>query len=442
MIEVAHKIELTPNNKQKTYFRKAFGCARLAYNWGLAEWQERYKKGEKADAYGLKKIFNSIKKEKYPFVLEVTKYATQQPFIQLGKAFSKFFSDLKKGTVSYPQFKKKSDSTGSFYIGGDQVKLSDANLNSKKFRKLPHNENQKHQYLKVPNLGWVRMTERLRFIGKINGVVISQHGSKFHASFSVQVSDEEYHRTHPKVQTLKPVGAVGIDLGIKESLTLSDGLFVENPKTLNTYQRKITRISRQLSKRSHPKTKEERLKGVKKSANYMKLSLKLNKLHLKVADTRRNFINKVTTILATTYGSIVMEDLNVRGMVKNHRLAKSVSDVSFSEIKRQIKYKAECNGLELLFADRFYPSSKTCSVCGTIKKDLKLSERVFRCPRCGAVMDRDYNASLNLLSLIPNKKVGTDYPEFTPVDLTALQFRFLLNGIVTSKVETGKQHKL
>ena len=149
----------------------------------------------------------------------------------------------------------------------------------------------------------------------------------------------------------------------------------------------------------------------------------------------------IISILTTTYGSIALEDLNVREMVRNHRLAKSIADVSFSEIRRQIEYKAKYNGINLVFADRFYPSSKTCSVCGNIKKDLKLSDRVFRCPHCGIVMDRDYNASLNLLSLIPNNKVGTDYPEFTPADLTALQSRFILNGIVTSKVETGKQHK-
>lgn len=109
MITISHKIELVPNNKQKSYFRKAFGCARLAYNWGLAEWQRRYKEGDKVDAYGLKKAFNAIKKEEFPFVVEVTKYATQQPFINLGKAFKKFFEDLKKGIVSYPQFKRKSN---------------------------------------------------------------------------------------------------------------------------------------------------------------------------------------------------------------------------------------------------------------------------------------------------------------------------------------------
>ena len=403
MITISHKIELVPNNKQKSYFRKAFGCARLAYNWGLAEWQRRHKEGEKVDAYGLKKAFNAIKKEEYPFVLEVTKYATQQPFINLGKAFKKFFEDLKRGAVSYPQFKKKKDNEGSFYIGGDQVSLSDTNRNSKALKKMPHNERQKRQYLKVPNLGWVKMTERLSFIGKVNGVVVSQQGDKYFASFSVQVTEEEYRRTHPKTCSCRENRNAGIDLGIKSALVLSDGVAVENPKPLKDNLRKIKRISRQLDKRTHARTKQERLEGKKKSKNYRRLSVRLSNAQRKVANMRRDFTQKVTTILATHYTHIALEDLNVEGMVRNHHLAQSVSDVAFGELCRQIEYKSLLNGVKVLKADRFYPSSKTCSMCGHIKHDLKLSDRTYHCDKCGAVIDRDYNASLNLLSLIKNK---------------------------------------
>lgn len=441
-IFISHKIELVPNNKQKTYFRKAFGCARLAYNWGLAEWQRRYKEGEKADAYGLRKAFNAVKKEQYPFVLEVTKFATDQPFINLGKAFKKFFDDLKKGAVSYPQFKRKKDNEGSFYIGGDKVVLSDSNRNSKAFAKMSHNVNQKRQYLKVPNLGWVKMTERIRFIGKVNGVVISQQGNKYFASFSMQITEGEYRRTHPHTSLPKEERCAGIDLGIKSALVLSDGIAVENPKPQKKHLRKIKRLGRQLDKRTHARTKQERLAGVKKSENYKKLSIRLSNAHHKVANIRRDFTQKVTTILTTHYAHIALEDLNVKGMVRNHRLAQAVSDVSFGELRRQIEYKAELNGVTVTKADRFYPSSKTCSQCGNIKRDLKLSDRTYRCDKCGAVIDRDYNASLNLLSLIGNSRVGTDYPEFTPVDLTALLSRFERNGIATSKVEAGRQQRL
>lgn len=441
MTEIAHKIELVPNNKQKTYFRKAFGCARLAYNWGLAEWQRRYEEGEKVDAYGLKKTFNAIKKEQFPFVTEVTKYATQQPFLNLDKAFRKFFDDLKKGTVSYPQFKKKKDNEGSFYIGGDQVSLSYTNKNSKAFKKLAHNEKLKHQYLKVPNLGWVKMTESVRFDGHINGVVISQKGDKYYASFCMQITEEEHKRTHPDVSSEKN-GKAGIDLGIKYALILSDGIAIENPKPLKNNLRKIKRLSRQLDKRTHARTKQERLSGVKKSNNYRKLSLKLANVQRRVANIRRDFTQKVTTILTTHYGQIAVEDLNVKGMVRNHRLAQSVSDVAFGELLRQIEYKSAYNGVTVKKADRFYPSSKTCSVCGNVKHDLKLSDRTYRCDKCGTMIDRDYNASLNLLGLIGNNRVGIDWPEFTPVDLTALLSRFAKNGIATSKVETGRQRKL
>ena len=171
------------------------------------------------------------------------------------------------------------------------------------------------------------------------------------------------------------------------------------------------------------------------------LSVKLSNAQRRVANIRRDFTQKVTTILTTHYGQIVLEDLNVKGMVRNHRLAQSVSDVAFGELSRQIEYKSEYNGVTVKRADRFYPSSKTCSVCGNVKHDLTLKDRTYRCDKCGVVMDRDYNASLNLLSLLSNVKIGSSSPEFTPADLTALLSRFRRNRIATSKVETGRRQK-
>lgn len=441
MISIAHKIELVPNNKQKTYFRKAFGCARLAYNWGLAEWQRRYKAGEKCSWQDIQKSFDAIKGEQYPFVYEVTKYACSRSFVNIGKAYKKFFEDLKKGIVSYPQFKRKKDNQGKFYIGGDQIVFSYSNRNSKAFKKMPHNEKQKHQYLKVPNLGWVKMTRKVRFDGKINGVVISQKGDRYFASFDIMITGDEYKRTHPHINEIHKKKSVGIDVGIKSVLVLSDGVSVENPKPLKQNLRKIKRLSRQLSKRAHAKTKQERLEGKKKSNNYRKLSVKLSNTQRRVANIRRDFTQKVTTILTTHYGKIALEDLNVKGMVRNHRLAQAISDVAFGELSRQIEYKSEYNGVTVKKADRFYPSSKTCSVCGNVKHDLTLKDRTYRCDKCGAVVDRDYNASLNLLSLLSNNKIGSSSPEFTPADLTALLSRFKRNRITTSKVETGRQRE-
>ena len=444
MISIAHRIELKPNNKQKTYFRKAFGCARLAYNWGLAEWKRMYEAGEKPSGRKLRTKFNAIKKEQFPFVYEVTKCATEQPFDNLQRAYDNFFRDLKQGKVSYPQFKKKRDNEGSFYIQADKIRLSETNKNSKAFSKLAHNENGKHQYICMPNMqgGWVKMAEHIRFnYAKINNVCISQSGGKFYASFSLEITEDEYRRTHPNVDLVDTSKKVGIDMGIKSALILSDGIAIENPKPLKKNQRIITRLNRQLSKRVHPKTKDERLKGVGKSNNYMKLSVRLAHAQGRVANIRRDFLHKVTTILTTHYGEIAIEDLNVKGMTRNHRLAQAVNDVSFGELRRQIEYKAETNGVKVTKADRYFASSKTCSVCGEKKNDLTLRDRTYRCPHCGVVIDRDLNASLNLLGLLVNHKIGTDYPESTPADLTALLSRFSVNGIATSKVETGKQQK-
>ena len=438
MISIAHRIELKPNNKQKTYFRKAFGCARLAYNWGLAEWKRMYEAGEKPSGREIRKRFNAIKKEQFPFVYEVTKCAVDQPFINLQSAFDRFFKKL----GAYPQFKKKRDNEGSFYLQESEIHLSESNKNSKAFEKLAHNERQKHQYLHFPKLGWVKMAEHIRFnYAKINNACISQSGGHFYVSFSFQITEEEYKRTHPNVDLVDGSRKVGVDLGIKSALILSDGIAIDNPKPLKKNLRKIKRLSRQLSKRVHPKTKEERLQGAKKSNNYMKLSVHLAHVQGRVANIRRDFLHKVTTILTTHYGEIAIEDLNVKGMTRNHRLAQAVNDVSFGELRRQIEYKAATNGVKVLKVDRFYPSSKTCSVCGAVKEDLKLSDRTYRCDKCGAMFDRDYNASRNLLGQLVNHKIGTDYPESTPADLTALLSRFSVNGITTSKVETGKQQK-
>ena len=420
LISIAHKIELIPNNKAKTHFRKAFGCVRLSYNWGLDRWEYYYKQGIEKSYLDLKKEFNAIKKTQFPFVYEVSKYATQQPFIHLNRAFQKFFRDLEQGKVSYPKFKKKKPNSGSYYIGGDLVVI------------------QNGKYLNVPKLGLVKMREKLRFEGKITSVTISQKGDKFFASFNMKISKEEYIRTHPKAKSNNL--ALGIDLGLKSFLSLSNGLEVKAPKPLDRLERLLVRRSRQLSKKQHAKTKQEALQGVKRSNNYQKASIKLNKTHRRIANIREDFLHKTTSCLVKNVQYFSLEDLNVQGMMRNHRLAKSIADVSFGEFKRQLEYKAEYNGREIYQVDRFYPSSKLCSNCGSLKEDLTLSDRVYCCDKCGTRLDRDYNASLNLLSQL-KKHIGRVPPEFTPADLTALQEDLAINRLVTSKVETGIQPK-
>lgn len=437
MIIVAHKIQLTPNNKQKTYFRKAIGCCRLAYNWGLVEWKRRYKEGERGlSGRKLRNDFNAIRGEQFPFTYEVTRCATAHAFDDLQRAFNNFFEHR----ADYPTMHKKKDGVGGFYIGNDHPKTLLTDTNNLKFLKgVAYNVKGKHQYLNVPNLGRVKMSQRLRFNGNVLGVRVSQDGDKFFASFQVQITEEEYRRTHPKACAEKH-GAVGIDFGLDETMTLSDGIAIHNPRIIRKHQRKITRLSRQLSKRQHAKTKQERLQGVKRSNNYRKLSRQLGKEQRHVAAIRQDFTQKLTTILTTHYKAICIEDLNVKGMQRS-KLAKSVSDMAFGELRRQIEYKAAMNGVTVTVADRFYPSSKTCSHCGAKKDDLTLKDRTFVCPECGHTINRDLNAALNLLSLI-KQNVGADCPELTPADLTALHSRFVTNRIATSKVETGRQRKL
>lgn len=419
-LTISHKIELVPNNKAKTHFKKAFGCSRLAYNWGLAKWQEYYKQGIKKSHLELKKEFNAIKKEQYPFVYEVSKYATQQPFLNLNLAFNKFFKDLKQGKISYPKFKKKREGFGSYYIGGDQVIIKD------------------NKYLKIPNLGNVKLREKLRFIGTINSVTISQKADKFYSSFSMQISQDEYNKTH-KI-TIKNNQSVGIDLGIKEFISLSNGLQIKAPKPLNKLNRFLVKRARQLSKKQHAKTKQEALQGIKKSNNYIKASMKLNKLHSKISNIRADFLHKLSSLIIRNFNYIGLESLNTQGMMKNHKLAKSLSDVSFYEFNRQIEYKAKYQEKEIYRVDKFYPSSKICSSCGNIKDNLTLKDRVYICNECGLKIDRDYNASLNLLSQL-KQHIGLVQSEFTPADLTAMQYDLAINQIATSKAETGIQQK-
>ncbi|EAH7543197.1 TPA: RNA-guided endonuclease InsQ/TnpB family protein, partial [Campylobacter jejuni] len=339
------------------------------------------------------------------------------PFLNLNLAFQKFFRDLKQGKVSYPKFKKKKDNFGSYYIGGDQAIIKD------------------EKYLKVPNLGLVKMRENLRFNSKINSATISQKGDKYFASFSVEIPQDEFIKTH-KIKENKG-GILGIDMGLKSFVSLSNGLSINAPKPLNKLTRKLKRVSRQLSKKQHPKAKGDK---TKKSNNYLKQNLKLRKIHTKIANMRNDFLHKLTSILANHYKYFCVESLNVQGMMKNHNLARSISDVSFFEFKRMLAYKSAYRGNEVIEADRFYPSSKTCHCCGYKKEFLTLSERIFQCENCGITIDRDYNASLNLKRYAINN-IGLVQAEFTPEDLTALQSDLAINRIATSKVDTGIQQK-
>jgi len=364
-MQLAHKIELKPNNKQKTYFKKACGVSRFVWNWALEHWENEYKQGNKPNALELKKIFNSIKREQYPFVLEVTKYASQQPFIHLKEAFNRYF----KGLSKKPRFKKKKSGRDSFYIGGDQIKID-----GKKVR--------------IPRLGWVRMKEELRFKGKMLNATVSRKADSWYIAFAVEVEENPYRLCENQAR-------VGVDLGIEKLATLSDGKVFENLHALKRFEKRLVRLQRQLSRKQHPTKKEDRTSF---SKNYLKHSFRVAKLHKKIEDLRKDHLHKLTTFLTKNYKEITIEDLNVNGMLKNHHLARVISDVGMHEFRRQLEYKSQLRGNKLIIADRWYPSSKQCSDCGYINQGLKLSDRIFSCPKCNLKIDRDLNASINLLN--------------------------------------------
>ena len=356
MITLSHKIALEPNYKQEQYFKQASGIARFTWNWALNEWKNKYENGLKPTAFALKKQFNAIKPVEFPWMYNVTKYASQQPFIFMQTAFNRFF----KGLGAYPQFKKKNHHD-SFYVGNDHIKLDGIRI-------------------KLPKLGWVKMREALRFEGKVISATISRVANKWFVSLNIQLEHS------PK--TCESQASVGVDLGIKALATLSNGEAFEAPKPLKKFIKKLKRLQRSLSRRE------------KGSNNWQKLRQKIALVHAKITNIRQDSLHKITHYLTENFGGIVIEDLNVSGMLKNRKLSRAIADLGFYEFRRQLEYKSQYKGNYLLIADRWFPSSKLCSNCGNKKEQLRLSERVYHCEVCGQSLDRDFNAAINLKKLL------------------------------------------
>lgn len=240
------------------------------------------------------------------------------------------------------------------------------------------------------------MRESLRFKGKLMSAIVSRNADMWFISFNVEVNNP--------CQPCKSHATVGVDLGIKTLATLSTGEKIENPKALRNAERRLKRLQRQLSKKK------------KGSKNRKKAKMKVARLHYRIACLRADVTHKLTTMMTTRFKVITIEDLNVAGMMKNHKLAKHIADANFGEIRRQTTYKSVLRVNELRVANRFYASSKLCSDCGERHPDLTLADRIFVCPSCGMIKDRDINASINL----DNFSVREAISEFTPVDKTAM----------------------
>lgn len=365
----AYKTELDPNNVQRTALLQHAGAARFAWNWGLAKRkQEHEETGKSSNAIEQHRQLNALKKTDFPWFYEVSKAAPQEALRDLDKAYQNFFRRVKAGEKpGFPKFKSRKNGIGSFRLTG-----------------AIHVENDR---IKLPCIGWLRLKE-YGYIPTdglhILSITVSESAERWFVS--VQCKQE--------IKTTQAIGEpVGIDLGIKDLAVTSEGSRFENPKPLKKSQAKLKRLQRELSHRK---------KGGK---NREKTRKKVAKAHQRIANIRRDALHKATSaIVAKTKpdserpGVIVLEDLNVSGMLANHCLAQAISDVEFAEFKRQIEYKAKWFGSELMLADRFFPSSRLCHHCGCINTELKLSDRVWTCD-CGAVLDRDLNAALNLKDL-------------------------------------------
>lgn len=369
MPTLAHKIQLDPTPTQRQLLAQHCGACRVAYNWGLARWKELYEAGEKPNINTLRKEFNRIKRETFPWIVTLRQMAPDYALINLGKAFDRFFK--KQG--GYPKFKKRG-MRDSFYI---------------------HNTDVKHdgRSVRIPKLGWVKTREELRFEGKINNAVVSREADRWFIAISVQVPEAPY--------TVTGADTVGIDLGLTWAVTLSTGEQYAAPNPLKTQLRHLRRLSKNLSRKQ------------KRSENRYDARMRLARLHRKIRNLRQDWIHRITTDIAKRYKTIVIEDLNVRGMMANSKLSRYISDIGWRELRRQLEYKAEMAGGQVIIADRWFASSKLCSGCGEKKTDLLLSDRTYMCSHCGLVIDRDHNAALNLANVALRQKL----PDVMPVEM-------------------------
>ena len=361
----AYRYELDPNNIQRSSLAQHAGVARFAYNWGLEQRIARYKNNQGddrfTDAMKQHKLLNSLKKTEFPWMYETSKCAPQEALRDLHRAFNNFYRGRKSGKkIGFPRFKRRGFR--------DRFRLT----GTIRFHK---------RAIQLPRIGKVRIKEKREkyHSGRILSVTVRRRADRWFVSVTVEEDflDPQPVRGPP----------VGVDLGVKTLATLSDGTTFANPRALGRRLRKLRQLSKNLSRKK------------KGSKNHEKAKLRLAKMYLKVFNVRQDTLHKLTTYLAKSHSKVVIEDLLVSGMLKNRRLARVIADMGFYEFRRQLEYKCQWYGSELVVAARIFPSSKMCSQCGHRKKELSLTERVYECEQCGLEIDRDLNAALNLVAV-------------------------------------------
>ena len=370
----SYKVRLEPNKQQEKQMFFQAGCARHIYNWTLAFQKERYEKGEKfISAMGMSKYLTAYKKQEgNEWLKDCDSIVLVTAYTDACTAFKNFFREVKKGNVkSYPRFKSKNKTTPAFAPNYQAIKIS---------------ENQ----VKLPKIGIVKLSRKnyIPIVKKYSNPRVTYDG--LHWYISVGVEQEDYK------PELNPT-VLGVDLGVKDLAIVSDGTVYKNiNKTaeMKKLEKRLKRLQRQVSKK-YDMNKDGKV--YHKTNNIIKLEKQILKLQHRIRDIRNNYRHTMThQLVEKKPQKIVIEDLNVKGMMKNKHLSDAIGKQGFFEIQRQLQYKTQEYGIELVMADRWYPSSKTCSRCGNVKQDLKLKDRVYICSKCGLEIDRDLNAAINL----------------------------------------------
>ncbi|SCF29802.1 putative transposase [Micromonospora viridifaciens] len=390
-------LDLTPGQERDVLAHA--GAARVAYNWALARVKAVMDQRAAERSYGvpeelltpavswslagLRKAWNQAKPDVAPWWAECSKEAFNTGLDALARGL-KNWSDSRSGKragrrVGFPRFKSRRHSTPSIRFTTGAIRVEPD-----------------RQHVVLPRLGRLKLHESARKLARrleaatarILSATVRRDGGRWHVAFCVEVDRAERTPTRPQA-------VIGVDVGITHLAVLSTGKLEPNPRHLDEAAQRMRRLARQMSRRIGP----DRRTGQRPSNRWERARRQVARAHARVANLRRDNLHKLTTRLAREYGTIVVEDLNVAGMLRNRRLARRVADAGFGEIRRQVEYKVKWNGGRRIVADRWYPSSKTCSGCGTVKAKLALSARTYKCTACGLVLDRDVNAARNLAAI-------------------------------------------